>query len=325
MSNPTDKILFTLHKKSGSFISGQALADSLGVSRAAVWKVVESLRADGYVIESASARGYRLTSVPDRLGEREITLGLKTAVLGHRVVSLSETDSTNSDAARLAAEGAPEGTLVVADSQRAGRGRLGRKWVSPPGVNVYMSLILRPRISPAEAPMITLAAAAALAGAVNGLYGLGAGIKWPNDLLIGGKKCAGILTEMSAEPDTVRHVILGIGMDVNMAEEEFPAEIRGIATSLMIETGRRLDRPELVRRFLEEFERVYGLLTAGDRKAVLELWRGMSVTLGRRVRVSGPRGDITGFAKDLNDDGNLVVVMEDGTLNTVISGDVYPA
>lgn len=317
-----DNILSFLYTHKDTYTSGQAMADGLGVTRAAVWKSIEALRASGYVIESAAAKGYKLISIPDLLTEREITLGLNTRVFGRRVIALDEVDSTNTFASRLAADGEPEGTLVVSESQTAGRGRLGRKWVSPHGVNILMSLILRPQIPPMDAPMTTLLAASALARAIKGLYGLPAAIKWPNDLLINGRKAAGILTEMSAEPDRVRHIILGVGIDVNMKRESFPREIRESSTSIMAELGHKAVRAELLRRFMEELEQSYGLFTSGDRKGILDEWRSHSCTLGKRVRVNTPRGEKAGVAVDIDDNGGLIIDTDGGSRETVTSGDV---
>ena len=184
-------------------------------------------------------------------------------MIGHKIYNLAEVDSTNTYAAKLAVDGVPDGTVVVSECQTAGRGRFGRKWESPPGVNIYLSVILRPDIPPAETPLITLAASTALTRALRGLYNLPAAIKWPNDVLINGRKMSGILTEMSSGPDRVRHVILGVGIDVNMPAGSFPEEIRGISTSVMLELGREVDRAVLLRRFLEEFEEDYGHLLKG--------------------------------------------------------------
>lgn len=318
----TDDVLSFLYSRTGEYISGQTVADGLGVTRAAIWKAIESLRADGYVIESSRARGYRLASVPDLLGAREVRLGLKTHTIGSVVHALDEVDSTNSYASRLASGDAPDGTVVVADYQTSGRGRLGRRWESPKGVNIYTSIILRPGFPPAEAPLITLAASVALVTAVRGLYGLAASIKWPNDMLISGKKSAGILTEMSAEPDRVRHIVLGVGIDVNMPLEEFPVEIREISSSVMLELGRKVNRAELMRRFLEEMERCYTMLLRGERAPLLDEWRSLSGMLGRRVRVTTLRGVTEGTALDINESGYLLLQAGDGAVSTITSGDV---
>jgi BirA family transcriptional regulator, biotin operon repressor / biotin---[acetyl-CoA-carboxylase] ligase len=322
MQSHTDQILSYLYKHSDSHVSGQAVAGELGVTRAAVWKAVESLRADGYGVESLKAKGYRLTGVPDILGAREITLGLNSKFIGREVHALNSVDSTNTYAARLAAGDAPDGTLVVAEHQTKGRGRLGRNWVSPAGMNIYASIILRPRIVPADAPMITLAASVALVKAVRGLYGINAGIKWPNDMLIGGRKAAGILTEMSADPDMVRHVVLGVGIDVNMPMREFPREIRDISTSIMFALGRKVNRAELLRGFISEFERCYLPLVSGEKAKLLDEWRSLSGMLGDRVVVTTLTGTIDGVAMDIDDGGRLLVRTDGGDTVIVTSGDV---
>ena len=293
------------------------------MTRAAVWKAIEALRADGYYIESSKAKGYRLISVPDLLTEREVPLGLMTERLGRNIVYFDSTDSTNTQAARLAHDGAPEGTLVIAETQTAGRGRLGRKWESPPGVNLYFTLILRPNIPPTDAPMITLAAAVALIKATRALYNLPAAIKWPNDMLIDFKKCAGILTEMSAEPERVRHVILGIGVDVNMERESFPEEIREISTSIWLEQREKANRAELLRRFLFEMESMYAYICSNQKEKVFEgVWRGLSCTLGRRVTVKGLWGECAGVARDIDGSGSLLIENDGGEVMTVTSGDI---
>jgi len=316
------RILAYLSKNKDGYSSGQAMAKGLGLTRAAVWKAVESLRGAGYVIESSPAKGYRLAEVPDLLGAREITAGLDTDTFGRVVYALDQVDSTNTFASRLAADGAKEGTLVISDSQSAGRGRLGRNWSSPPGMNVYMSLILRPGIPPVDAPLITLAASVALAKSVNGLYGIDARIKWPNDLLIDGRKLAGMLTEMNAEPERVRHIVLGVGVDVNMPKRAFPADIRDASTSVMVELGRKVNRAELVRGFLFELEQVYHMFLSGGRAQVLDEWRGLSCTLGRNVRIHAVSGYTEGLAVNVDDTGALVLKHPDGRLVTVTGGDV---
>ncbi len=265
--------------------------------------------------------GSRGTS--DLLTEREILPGLATDRLGRNIVYFDSTDSTNAQAARLAGEGAPEGTLTIAESQTAGRGRLGRKWESPPGVNLYFTLILRPEIPPAAAPMITLAAGAALAKSVRALYGLPAAVKWPNDALLHSRKFAGVLTEMNAGASRIRHVLLGVGVDVNMTEDMFPEEIRDISTSIYISRGEKADRAELLRLFLSEMETLYDNIVSGRREIILDAWRSLSCTLGRRVTVKGLWGEKTGTATDIDASGGLVIRGDDGEAGTVVSGDLF--
>ena len=220
-----DRILTMLRRE--PVVSGAALSSALGVSRAAVWKHVEALRADGYRIEARRARGYTLTGNPDRLLPAEITQHLTTTRFGRRLETFETIDSTNIRAGQLAREGAPEGTLVVAERQTHGRGRLGRSWVSPARVNLYASFVLRPQLAPADAPQLALAAAVAVARALAPLAPGRVAIKWPNDCLLDGRKVAGILTEMDAEVDRVRAVVLGIGVNLNATTRAFPIALRG--------------------------------------------------------------------------------------------------
>jgi BirA family biotin operon repressor/biotin-[acetyl-CoA-carboxylase] ligase len=242
--------------------------------------------------------------------------------LGSKVYFLDEVDSTNSYAQRLAADGEPEGSVVVADYQSAGRGRQGRVWSSVRGKNVCMSVILRPEIPPREVQIVTLGAGVALARAVRGLYGLDARLKWPNDLMISGKKAAGILTEMSSAGDTVRHVVLGIGINVNSASGDFPPDIRGASTSIMLETGRKVDRDELTGRFMEELGHLYSLLLDGGKARILDEWRAGSCTLGRTVSMMTSSGRIKGKAADVDEYGRLVVELEGGKQEKLTSGDL---
>ncbi len=216
-------------------ISGERLAAQLGLSRAAVWKRVHRLQARGYVIEGSPRRGYRLLAVPDRLLAEEVLQGLKTRRFTGPVHHFETLDSTNDLAKQLAAQGAPEGAVVVAEAQTGGRGRLGREWNSPPGVGLYVSLVLRPMLPPMELPQITLTTAVAVVRAVRRVAGVAPGIKWPNDLLLDGKKLGGILTEMETESDRIRHVVVGLGLNVN--NPEFPPELAATATSLALAAG----------------------------------------------------------------------------------------
>ncbi len=250
-----------------------------------------------------------------------MSAGPETRRMGGVAHYLAEVDSTNAYAAMLAQEGAPEGAVVVSETQTAGRGRLGRKWVSPPGVNIYMSVILRPDMPPGDAPLVTLAASVALTRAIRGLYGLPAAIKWPNDALIHGRKTAGILTEMKAGQGRVRYIVLGVGVNVNMTRGLFPEDIRDASTSIMLELGASVERSGLIKRFLSELEGPYGMLTGGDRAGIVTAWRGLSCTLGRAVRVSAPGGEITGRAVDVGPDGALIVETWGGTRERVVCGD----
>lgn len=302
------EILSLLKKSQPGFVSGEELSSTLNVSRTAVWKHINALREDGYSIESHPRVGYRLVSVPDRLYPDEITAGLKTRVLGKSVVYFAQIDSTNNAAKELAAAGVPEGTVVVAEEQTGGRGRLGRTWYSPAGVGIWLSAILRPDINPLDAPKITLITAVALARTLALYPGVTPGIKWPNDILVEGRKIAGILTEMNAELDRVNFIVLGIGINVNTNSVEMPDELSKIATSLQIVTGRRVDRLGLITKMLANLEELYFMFIEGRFPSIIREWKEFSVTLGQTVRIVNPKGDmIEGLAQDLDNDGALIL------------------
>lgn len=314
-----DTLLAVLKSNRGTYVSGEELSRMFGVTRTTVWKQVGQLRAEGYSVESSPRLGYRLVDTTDLILPAEVLDGLETARLGRRIVYLAETGSTNRLARELAAEGAPEGTLVLAEVQSGGRGRLGREWSSPAG-GIWMSLILRPELLPHQLQLLTLTAAVAAGEACELIAGVSPGIKWPNDLLCGGKKLAGILTEGSVEADRLDYLVLGIGVNANITEDDFLPELRDQATSLLLESGRKVDRAAWVRSFLWRLEGYY--LNAGEGlTAVLEEWRLRSVTLGRKIVVSMAGRMVEGMALDINDAGALLVRTENG-IEAVLAGDV---
>jgi BirA family biotin operon repressor/biotin-[acetyl-CoA-carboxylase] ligase len=303
-------------------VSGEYLATQLGLSRAAVWKRVHRLKAQGYVIEGSPRRGYRLLAVPDKLLPEEVLQGLKTGVFKGPVHYFETLDSTNDLAKALAVQGAPEGTVVVAEAQTGGRGRLGREWNSPSGVGLYVSLVLRPMLPPMELPQITLTTAVAVVRAVRRVAGLAPGIKWPNDLLLNGKKLGGILTEMETESDRIRHVVVGLGLNVN--NPGFPPELAATATSLALVAERTFSRVNLLQAWLEEFEALYERFLHQGFQEILEEWKGSAVTLGKMVTVrQGPR-EISGQALDVAPDGALLLRTADGEMVRVTSGEITP-
>ncbi len=310
-----ETLLAVLKSNRGSYVSGEELSRRLGVSRTAVWKHVKALRAEGYGIESSPRLGYRLVAATDLLLPAEILDGLLSARLGRRVVYLDDTVSTNRVARELAAAGEPEGTLVLAETQTGGRGRLGRNWSSPAG-GIWLSLILRPELPPHRLQLLTLTAAVAAAEACEDTAGVSPGIKWPNDLLCAGRKLAGILTEGAAEADRLDYLVLGVGVNANLQEEDFPTELRGQATSLLLESGQRVDRAAWVRKFLLSLE---GYLPA--KEVVREEWRRRAVTLGKRVTVKMTGRTVEGTALDLDETGALLVRTENG-VEAVLAGDV---
>ena len=301
----------------GETVSGQAISAELGVTRAAVWKQIEQLRALGFVIESQGKQGYRLLSCPDSLMAPVIARGLQTRWAGRQIVYLPSVDSTNRRAHQLAAEGAPHGTLVIADEQTAGRGRRGRGWISPAGEGVFMSLILRPQSHPSEVARLSMQTALAVALSIAQTTGLDARIKWPNDIVCGGRKVCGMLLEMNADEQAVHDVVAGIG--INVHQTQFAPEIAQTASSLDLLSGQRVCRAALVRAFLEAFERTEALAAQG---ALMDAYRARSATLGQRVQVIAPAGSFNGTALEVTDSGSLIVEDEEGQRREVLAADV---
>lgn len=314
------RILELLRRQEG-FLSGEDIGRKLSITRAAVWKGIKKLREEGYEIEAVTNRGYRLTNPETMYNKQELEQGLKTKTMGQTIYFYEETDTTNNRARELALEGAPEGTLVVAEKQTAGRGRRGKVWESPLGTGIWMSLVLRPQIMPAEASVLTLLCGLATAEAIEAETGLSAGIKWPNDILINGKKTVGILTEMDCEMSEVHFVIPGIGINVNTAS--FPPEIADIATSLYLECGKTVSRRRLVHKVLERLEEHYEtFLRTGSFAAMLEDYRKHCITLGKEVHVLG-REPFFAEALDITPEGELLVRRADnGKEEVVFSGEV---
>lgn len=316
-----DRLIESLRLGRDGFVTGEELSKSLGVSRTAIWKHVESLRRRGYSIEASPRRGYRLVGVPDVLYPWELRRGLGTTVVGSKWVHLYETESTMDVAGRLAEEGCPEGTVVISEFQRSGRGRLGRSWICPPSKGIIMSVVFRPVLPPKAALRFTFFSALAVRRVIEEEAGLNARIKWPNDVLIGSKKVCGILTEMAAESDELKYVIVGIGLNVNSHRSDFPGELREVATSLADEAGNGFSRINIARRLLEELEGLY-FGACDDFGSVLREWKEHCVTLGNHVTVASPWEDLCGFAEDIDDDGALIISLPDGSMRRVVAGDV---
>ena len=313
--------ILKLLKETDGYVSGQELCRRFGVSRTAVWKVVNQLKEEGYEIEAVRNRGYALKGAGDVLSEAELLSCLKTEWAGGRIVYFDATDSTNAQAKRLAEAHAPHGTLVVSDRQDGGKGRRGRSWASPSGVGIWMSLILRPEIAPSSASMLTLAAALAVREGIQEETGLSPLIKWPNDLVLNGKKICGILTEMSTELMEIQYVITGIGINVN--QREFPSEIRDTATSLSLEAGRCFRRSSLIAAILKAFEKDYAaFLKTGDLSLLLEEYNACLVNRGKEVCILDPSGEYRAVAEGIDESGSLLVTLPDGTRREIISGEV---
>ncbi|MBQ8947622.1 MAG: biotin--[Lachnospiraceae bacterium] len=320
----TDKAdLLALLREGTTYISGQELSEHFGVSRTAIWKAIRTLKEDGYEIEAVPNKGYRLVSTPDIMSYSEISSRLGTGYVARELYYYDKVDSTNVRVRQIA-DTASDGTLVVSDMQEAGRGRRGRGWNSPAGTGIYMSLLLKPDIMPSDAPMITLIMALAVAGAIRNTTGLDARIKWPNDVVINGRKTCGILTEMDMESDYIRDVIVGVGINVNQPDTgSFPEEIRGTATSLKIEAGETVRRSALVAEVMNLFEGYYdSFLGNGDLSGLRQEYEKLLVSIGTEVRVLDPGGEYSGISGGIDDRGELLVKMPDGEVRTVYAGEV---
>jgi len=304
-----------------SWVSGEELGSALNISRSAVWKQIEELRRKGYGITSSPGVGYHLVNVPDYLYAEEVSLGLGTSYLGREIVHLYEVGSTQDEARRLAEKGAVEGLTVIAETQLSGRGRVGRSWNSPSGSGIYLSIILRPDLRPNEVLQIPIVAGVAVACAISKVVPLEPKIKWPNDIVLGGKKVGGILAEMSAEIDKVNYIILGIGMNVNTPKEAFPEELKSIATSLSEECNRPVQRVRLVQHLLKELETLYEEFKSVGFSPARKKWKKLNNTIGQRVKVGGIES-IVGHAVDIDKDGALIVRDDEGNRKRVVAGDV---
>ncbi len=316
-----DHLLSYLKERQGEWLSGQSLSRRLAISRSAVWKHISRLRQEGYLIESLPKKGYVLRRRSARLLPNEIREGLCTRSLGKQGIAYFErTDSTNIRAKDMAQRGVPEGTLAVAEEQTGGRGRRGRTWYSPPGKGLYATIILRPTIPPSEAPRITLLTAVVLAEALRSLTGLEARIKWPNDILIQGRKVAGILTEISTEMDAIEYIVVGVGVNINISR--FPVPLKDQATSLLLETGRPFSRIKVLHEFLTRYEASYERFKGAGFEGILDRFRGLSEILGRRIAVDAVDKTRTGEVQRIDRDGALLLKDEKGRMHRVYSGDV---
>ena len=318
------KTIVELLKNAGeNFISGESIAGELGISRTAVWKHIQKLRESGYEILSRERRGYKLKDAPDILLPSEVQIGLDTEIIGKEMDYNPSVDSTNRVAKDLAYHGAADGTIVVAEEQTGGKGRLERNFYSPRGKGIWFSVILRPKFLPKDAPKFTLMAAVAVAEAMS-RFQLKAEIKWPNDIMHDGRKLVGILTEMTGEIGKITYIVIGIGINVNINRDEFPEELRDIASSLSEINGGEISRVMFFRAVLEEFDKLYRKVNASGFGEIFMRWRKYNVTLGKNVRVISAINDndsFTGKAVDLDEEGALIVDTKQG-LRTVYAGDV---
>lgn len=318
-----EKILKKLKSDTTSFFSGEELSEKLGVSRTAVWKSINQLKELGYVIESQTKKGYRLIASPDTLTPIEIDFLLNTEVIGRQVIYYDSIDSTNNQAKRLAEGDFKDGTVVIAEEQTSGRGRCGKDWISPKGKGIWMSIILKPHISPSDAAKITILAACAVCEGIEAVCNIETKIKWPNDIIVNGKKICGILTELGAEMDSVNYLVVGIGINARAEAADFPEEIKETATSIRLETGQVIPRKQIAAQVLNAFDRLYkNFAVDGSIQNIIEIYKSKSAVLGKEIRVISKSGESMGKACDITEEGHLVICRPDGSKTEVISGEV---
>lgn len=313
--------ILKLLKNSDTYLSGEQLSQKFGVSRTAVWKYIKQLREEGYEIESVTRKGYRLIQAADRITASEVLSRNGASWIGREIEYFEKTDSTNERIRNFAEAGRKEGLLAVAEEQTGGKGRRGKSWSSPAGTGIWMSMLLRPQMEPYKASMITIVTALAMNKAIENVSGMESKIKWPNDIVINGKKVCGILTEMSAELESIRYIIVGMGINVNT--EAFPADIRDRATSIFLESGKKIDRAALIAEFCRQFEQCYEkFIETEDLKFLKEEYESHLINIGKEVKIIKNNQEKVRKAIGINEQGELIVQKSDGTKEVVFSGEV---
>ncbi|OGF49793.1 MAG: biotin--[acetyl-CoA-carboxylase] ligase [Candidatus Firestonebacteria bacterium RIFOXYA2_FULL_40_8] len=317
-----EQILTLLKTSRENYVSGEYLSRKFGISRTAIWKHVHALMDQGYKIDSQANAGYKLLVLPDKVLAAEIQYGLETVYIGQELYCFNEAGSTNELAMKLTEGAVSEGSVVIAERQSAGKGRLGRKWSSPPGTGLWFSVILKPKIHPQHSAKLTFISGLAVLDAIKTVTGLKAGLKWPNDVLLNGKKVCGILAEIKAGPDVIKYQVLGIGVNVNLNKSELPESLRGLATSLSIETKMEVPRIKLLQEILKNIEAGYELFKKEGFNPFLCRWKENNVTLNKEVKVSGLLESFEGLALDIDEDCALILRLRSGEKKRVLSGDV---
>lgn len=316
------RLIQLLSKSKDTFISGQALSDQLGITRSAIWKHMQQLEKDGYKIEGVTNKGYRIINYPDKVSEHTLRWGLQTKTIGQTIVHKETTESTQIIAHQLAREGAAHGTIVIADEQTAGRGRLNRYWHSTKEKGIWLSIILRPTILPYLAPQLTLLTATVIAEIIQTIVHVNPQIKWPNDLLINHKKVAGILTEMQAEQDQITYVVIGIGMNVNHTKEDIPTELADKATSLRLETDLQWNKRDLIQAILQQFEHSYETFIQEGFNSVKVNWEKYGYKLGEQILINDFKKSWQATLLGIADDGALLATNEDDAIKKIYSAEI---
>ncbi|ADU30164.1 biotin--[acetyl-CoA-carboxylase] ligase [Evansella cellulosilytica] len=315
------KVLQLLRTCEDHFVSGEHISNQLSISRTMVWKYIDALRKEGYVIKAVSNKGYHLVEEMDVVNEHAIRSRLEVDAIFQNIIYEDTVTSTQQVAYKLLGEGAPHGTLIVANEQTSGRGRLGREWYSPANTGIWMSLIMRPNIEMQQTPQLTLVAAVALARAIKEATNYDVQIKWPNDLIFNGKKIAGILTEMQSDPDRVKSVIIGIGINVN--QQTFPESIANIASSLSLETRETFHRVAIIEHFLREFQWLYHTYLEKGFSFIKPLWEARAISIGEEILAKTANGELKGVAEGISDEGVLLLKDSEGNSHRIYSADIH--
>jgi len=322
MQSTRNKLIHLLAASKEKYISGQMLSEELHISRSAIWKHMKELEKDGYTIEGKSNQGYRMISVPQKLSENTVQWGLNTRWLGKSVIHKKTTSSTQFVGHQSAQTGAAHGTVILADEQTSGRGRMSRQWHSASQKGIWLSLILRPTILPYLAPQLTLLAATVLADVIQSFIKSKPQIKWPNDILINGKKTAGILTEMQAEQDQIQYVVMGIGLNVNQTNDDFPKELEKTATSLKKETNRTWDIVALIQEILTTFEYTYDAYIQKGFPHIKDKWENYGFKIGEQIRIKTLQSEWNAIFSGIAEDGALLSKTADGESKKLYSAEI---
>lgn len=313
--------IIKLLKEKSAFVSGEEISKFLGITRAAVWKKIKTLRQSGYVITAIPSKGYKIVTSPDIPTKEAIQSLFKGDIIGREIIFYDVISSTNDKVMEMGAHSL-EGTVVITDAQEHGRGRFGREWISPAGVNLYFTVLLKPSFAPKEASLITLMTAVAVVSAIRDYTGLNPVIKWPNDILINNKKVAGILTEMKSDMDRIEFMAVGIGINVNMPLNILPNNLRPVTASLKGERGKSINRVELLGTMLASLDYWYKDILRGKRKRLINAWQSLDATFGKKVSVRMQERVISGIAKGISDDGDLMIELLSGAVVKVCAGEV---
>ncbi|PYG89165.1 BirA family biotin operon repressor/biotin-[acetyl-CoA-carboxylase] ligase [Ruminiclostridium sufflavum DSM 19573] len=308
-------------KQKKDYTSGEELSGLFNVSRTAIWKHINELRKEGYHIISSTRKGYQLVDTPDILDSREVRIPAGQ-LIGKEIIHFEEIDSTNNYAKKIANEGCRDGTVVVSERQTMARGRVGRQWESFTNEGLWFSIVLRPDLEPEYIKIVTLAAAVAVVEGISEVQGIVCGIKWPNDIILNGRKLGGILTELSAEPEHINYVVVGIGININQDKNSFNAEIKNKATSLRIHTGETVSRVRLLEGILTGFDRIYSIMLQRRTQEIIDSWSGYSVTLGKEVKIVLKNTEYIGLAQSIASDGRLIVKCNDGVIREIAAGEI---